>query len=406
VAVVAGTHPRMTASFIQPTDTWLIWAFMLSGVAACIYLEQNFRWAAKTSGPVLALIGGMLLSNSKLLPTDAGAYDMVETYLVPVAIPLLLFRANIVRIIRESGSMFACFHVATVGSVIGAFVAAFLFRDSFPQVPEVTGIMTASYVGGGVNFVAVKNSYNINAELTNPLLVADNFIMAGLFAVQFLIAGSAFFRRWFPHPHSAGGDTQDAAALAARHWQRKEIALLDIAQALGIAIVIAAVAVKLSGFLKGTTDSKLAQSVFGNPFVLITLLTCTVTTLLHRWTEKIHGADELGIFFLYVFFFVIGLHADLWQVLLNVPILFAFCLVIGVINIAFTLGVGRLLRLNLEELLLASNATLGGPPSAAAMAISKGWTNLVLPGLLAGLWGYIIGTFVGILVTEALRRIL
>ena len=396
----------MPSTLISPTDTWLLWALMIAGVAACIYLEQHFKWAARTSGPVLALIGGMLLSNSKLMPTEAVAYDLVEVYLVPLAIPLLLFRANVVRIIRESGSMFACFHVATLGTVIGAFVAAFLFRGTFPQVPEVTGIMTASYVGGGVNFVAVKNSYNVSAELTNPLLVADNFIMAGFFAVQFIIAGSAFFRRHFPHPHSASGDTQDAAALAARHWQRKEIALLDIAQALAIAFVIAAVAVKCSGMLKATTDNKLVQSVFGNPFVLITILTCTVTTLFHRWTDRIHGADELGIYFLYVFFFVIGLRADLWQVVLNVPVLFAFCLVMAVINLAFTLGIGRLLRLNLEELLLASNATLGGPPSAAAMAISKGWSNLVLPGLLAGLWGYIIGTFVGILVTEVLRRMM
>ncbi len=396
----------MTASFIQSTDVWLIWALMIAGVAACIYLEQTYKWAAKMSGPVLALIGGMALSNSRLMPTDAPSYDMVDTYLVPLAIPLLLFRANVVRIIRESGSMFACFHVATLGTIVGAFVAAFLFRDAFPQVPEVTGIMAASYVGGGVNFVAVKTTYNVSAELTNPLLVADNFIMAGLFGLQFVIAGSAFFRRHFPHPHSAAGDRQDAAALAARHWQRKEIALLDIAQALAIAFVIAAISVKLSGMLKATTDSKLVQSVFGNPFVLITVLTCAVTTLFHRWTEGIHGADELGIYFLYVFFFVIGLRADLWQVLLNVPVLFAFCLVMAVINLAFTLGVGRLLRLNLEELLLASNATLGGAPSAAAMAISKGWSNLVFPGLLAGLWGYIIGTFVGILVTEVVRRVM
>jgi len=86
-------------------------------------------------------------------------------------------------------------------------------------------------------------------------------------------------------------------------------------------------------------------------------------------------------------------------------VLFSFCLVMAATNLVFTLGVGRLLRLNLEELLLGVNATLGGPPSAAAMAISKGWSALVLPGVLAGLWGYIIGTFIGILVTETLRRI-
>jgi len=390
-------------SLIQPGDAWWLWAAMISGVAVCIYLEQNFKWAAKTSGPVLALLIGMVLSNSRLLPTGAPAYDIVDDYLVPIAIPLLLFRANVVRIVRESGSMFRAFHVAALGTVIGAFAAGFIFRGMFARVPEVAGIMTASYVGGGVNFVAVSRSYEVSADLTNPLLVADNFIMAGFFAVLFIIAGNRWFLKRYPHPHSV--ESADAAALAAKHWQRKEIALLDIAQALAIAVVIAAVSIKATGAIKAATPNKFVYSIFGNPFVLITILTVTLTTVCHRWTERIQGSDELGVYLLYIFFFVIGLRADLWLVLLKVPVLFGFCLVMAVANLAFTLIVGRLLKLNLEELLLAVNATLGGPASAGAMAISKGWSSLVLPAILAGLWGYIIGTFVGILVAEILMRL-
>lgn len=391
-------------ALISPNDAWSLWAVLIAGVAACIYLEQNFKWAARTSGPLLALLGGMLLSNSRLLPTDAPTYDVVDSYLVPLALPLLLFRANVVRIVRESGSMFLAFHVAAIGTVLGAFVAAFVFRGKFPQVPELTGIMTGSYIGGGVNFVALKNSYNVSSDLTNPLLVADNFIMAGMFAILFLIAGSKFFRARYPHPHSLAGDTEDAAALAAKHWQRKPIALLDIAQALAVAAVVAVIAIKVTGAIKASTDSRLVHSVFGNAFLLMTLLTCALTTLCSRWTERVHGADELGAYLLYIFFFVIGLRADLLQVIRNVPVLFAFCLVMAVINLLFTLAVGRMLKLNLEDLLLSVNATLGGAPSAGAMAISRGWSRLVLPAILAGIWGYVIGTFMGIVVTEALRR--
>jgi uncharacterized membrane protein len=84
--------------------------------------------------------------------------------------------------------------------------------------------------------------------------------------------------------------------------------------------------------------------------------------------------------------------------------LFIFCFIIAVVNLGFTLAAGKLFRLNLEELLLASNATLGGPPSAASMAISCGWSRLVLPALLAGLWGYVIGTPIGVMVVEFLLR--
>jgi uncharacterized membrane protein len=230
--------------------------------------------------------------------------------------------------------------------------------------------------------------------------------MAGMFAVLLVMAGSRFFRRLYPHPHSLEGDNTDTRWLAARHWRRKEIALLDIAKALAIAFALTAAGFKVTGLIKAQVDSKTLQSIFANPFVLITCLTVALTTLFHRWTKQIEGAEDLGMYLFYLFFLVIGFRADLWEVVRNVPILFVFCLVIAGTNLLFTLSVGKLLRLNLEELLLSVNATLGGAPSAAAMAISKGWSNLVLPGLLTGLWGYVIGTFVGIVVAEVLLRVM
>jgi uncharacterized membrane protein len=393
-------------TWIHPEDVWAIWAVMIAGVALCIYLEQSFQWAARASGPVLALVGAMFLSNLAIMPHDASAYDVVYDYLVPLAIPLLLFEANARRIFRETGPMFRAFHISAFGTVVGAFIAALLFRNSFERVPEITGIMTGSYTGGGVNFVSLKNSFGIESELANPLLVADNFIMAALFAVLLLMSGSRFFLERYAHPHSAAADREESQVLAARHWRRKEIALLDIAKALAIAFVITAVSAKLAGAVKAMTDARFVVATFGNLFIWITLLTVGIATLFHRRIERVHGANELGGYLLYLFFFVIGLRADLVAVVQNVPMLFLFCLVMALTNLTVTLVVGRLFRINLEELLLSVNVTLGGPPSAAAMAISKGWGNLVLPGLLAGIWGYVIGTFLGILVAEILMTIL
>ena len=117
-----------------------------------------------------------------------------------------------------------------------------------------------------------------------------------------------------------------------------------------------------------------------------------------------NGPEEFGAYLLMLFLFTLGLPADLLTVLQKSPILFLFCTIIAAMNVAFPLIAGKFLRLNLEELVLAMNATLGGPPTAAAMAISAGWPRLVLPGLLIGLWGYVIGTPVGIMVVEFLLR--
>ncbi|CAM9792916.1 unnamed protein product, partial [Laminaria digitata] len=47
------------------------------------------------------------------------------------------------------------------------------------------------------------------------------------------------------------------------------------------------------------------------------------------------------------------------------------------VHFGVLVGVGKLCRLPFRELALASNANVGGPTTAAAMAAAKGWKNLV-----------------------------
>lgn len=76
---------------------------IIGGVALCVQLEPARAWAARVTGPILVLIGAMILSNARIMPSDAPIYDVVDGYLVPAAIPLLLFRANLRRIWNSSG---------------------------------------------------------------------------------------------------------------------------------------------------------------------------------------------------------------------------------------------------------------------------------------------------------------
>ena len=64
---------------------------------------------------------------------------------------------------------------------------------------------------------------------------------------------------------------------------------------------------------------------------------------------------------------------------------------------------GRVFRLRRDDLLLASNAAVGGPSTAAAMATAKRWTDLVLPALLVGILGYSTATFLSLGLGPLLR---
>jgi uncharacterized membrane protein len=111
----------------------------------------------------------------------------------------------------------------------------------------------------------------------------------------------------------------------------------------------------------------------------------------------------LGTFLIYIFLVVIGVPASIQLILTKSPLLLVFCGIIVLVNMIVSLALGKLFKFDLEEILLASNASIGGPTTAAAMAIAKGWNKLIAPCILAGTLGYIIGGYAGILMGKVLQ---
>ncbi|HLS08784.1 DUF819 domain-containing protein [Lentibacillus sp.] len=397
----------METSLISPDNTWALWAFLTGWAAVSIYLEQKYAWASKISGAIIALIGAMALANFNVIPLESSVYDAVWDYVVPLAIPLLLFQANIKKICQESGRMLTIFLLSAAGTVAGTIVSFMLLKDVIPHLDKLSAMMAGSYTGGSVNLAAMASKFEAPGELVSALVVADNAMMALFFFVLMAIAAMSFFRKKYSTPHieevDATTSEREGETQAASFWQRKEISLKDIATSIATAFVLVAVSFNLADFFASVVPSgedaniffQVLGAIIGDHYLMLTTLTVLAVIAFPNYFENIRGTQEIGTFLIYLFFVVIGVPASLTLVVTTAPLLLVFTLIIVIINLLFSLVFGKLFKFNLEEIVLASNANLGGPTTAAAMAIAKGWHKLIVPILLVGTLGYIIGNYIG-----------
>ena len=377
---------------ISANETWILWSIIIVIATASIYLENHYEWASKISGPIIGLLAAATLSNVGIIPVESPVYDQVWDIVVPLAIPMLLFTCDLKQIWKESGRLLMIFLISSVGTILGALVGYAFLGKMIPVLNHIAGMMVGSYIGGGVNFVAVASAVDIPKELISAATVADNLLMVFYFLILLMIPSMAFFKKHFKSAYSTE-KLEDS-----KEFQSKTVVTLqDIAFVFAIAVVIVTVSFSLSKGISTLGENSVVQFI-SNKYLILTTLTVAASTIFSSFFKKIHGANEIGTFLIYLFFVVIGIPASIEAIIAKSPLLLVFCAIMVFVNMFVTFLGAKVFGFTIEEAILASNANIGGPTTAAAMAVSKGWHRFVAPTMLVGTLGYILGTYIGILV--------
>lgn len=395
----------VVGALIDKGDTWILWAIIIVWATMSLFLEQRYQWASKISGAIIALVGAMVLSNFKVIPTSSPVYDTVWDYIVPLSIPLLLFSSNIMKIWKESRRLLIIFFIASIGTMIGTFVAFIILNQWIPYLNKIGAMMTGSYIGGGVNFAALSSKLETPGDMVSSTVVADNSVMALYFMLLIALPSLPLIKKHFKTDYN----TEQSPKVQQSYWQPKKIQLLDIAFSVASAITLVAVSFKGAELVqqwipKSNVVLTIISSFFGDAYLLLTTLTLIVVAIWGDFFEKLAGASEIGTFLIYIFFVVIGIPASFATIITTAPLLFVFVIIILIFNLGLSLLLGKAFKFKIEEILLASNATAGGPTTAAALAIGKGWTGLVGPILIIGTLGYVVGNYAGTLMYQLLSH--
>ena len=387
------------SSAVSSASPFLI-LFTLLSSATIGLLSAPTKWGATLSPPVVTTLITLFLANLGILPTSHPIYSAVLRLVVPLAIPLLLLSADLKRIVGETGRLLLVFFVGSFATVFATLVAwkliplaSILGSDA---AWKIAAALCARHIGGAVNYIAVADATAAPADAVTSALAADNVVVALYFTFLFLLARGVF------QPSSYGKKTLSSSDSNSTNITTTTNTIEDEADknivdksvkitTFGIVLSISAVMCAMGAIIAELIPLKLGI------IPIVTALVLVTASVFPKQLRPYHSsASTIGIFFMQIFFAVTGAGGSIVAIANKAPILLMFSAVQIGIHWCVLFGVGKLLRFHTAEMLLSSNANVGGPSTASAMAAAKQWDHMIVPALLIGVFGYSIATFLSL----------
>ena len=360
-------------------------------------------WLRHIGSALLVIVITAVLANLGVLPTgtseEVPVYDGIFGYIAPLSILWLLLGVNLRDILKAGLPIISIFLIGSLGTVLGVLAGMWVI-DGAESIGStyhaLGGMFVGTYTGGSVNFNALALNYDIMREgvLYSGAVAVDN-IMTATWMVATLSLPRLLMWMW-PRRTRGTGATEKRVVLTGIDEDTETLHPID----LGLILFIGLISVWGSDVLAVLFSE---QGLVVPSVVILTIIALILAQI--PVISRLKGARLLGMYSVYLFLAVIGAYCDL-AALREIgqlgPTLLLFTVVIVAVHGVITFGMGRLFKIDLDVIAVASQANVGGATSALALARSLGRKDLVLPAVLVGSLGLAIGTFLGFWTAEYL----
>lgn len=359
-----------------------LWAILLSAATLGLWAEKNPH-GDKYRAAVITISSTCVLSNLGVISATDPAYDIVLSYLMPLAVPLLLFKADLRRLLADTRTIALAFACGALGVTLGGVLVYSLLPFGLDDW-KLVAIFCAQYIGGSFNSAAVATRLEAGDIITTTTAV-NNLVTTIYILLLFALPAIGGLMRFFairssPGLHSFRKDRLSQA------FRRSFPGPDSMALALAFSSILCTIGYYLASWLGFPSIS----------ILLVTVLAVTLIKLFPTLTERMAGAEEMGRLCLQIFFATLGARASLPAALASEQRLLLFATVIVIVHLSVILIAAKIFRWELSQTTVASSANITGPVTGMAIAIARGAYNLAIPAIICGTLGSAVATFLAV----------
>lgn len=371
---------------MSPYTLMLIMVFVCTIV---MFLERTTTWLTYVGGWSIVILIAIILSSVGLIPKHSVLYTFFSGKAVSIAICFVLFNFNFKDLFKLPKGMFRIYLIGMLGTVIGAVIAILVSYNILGLNSIKLGAeLTASYIGGAENDVAMKQALNIPNELFTAVFSIDNLITS-LWMIITLVLGGSLLKT-----QKKMQNVQDHCDVIDGHDTAKSFGIFNILFCLLAGLFVYILANMIYEYLQ-----------FISPILYVTILSIIVgqIPLFRKWLAPSY---RLGCVIFIFFFFSIGALSGIGDILkLPIYVVIMPLIVVGTHGTIIYIA-AKLLRTSPLMTGMVSQSLVGGPSTAIAYAQAKNWQEGIPLAVTLGLTGYCVANLCGFLIYKVMLLIL
>ena len=375
-----------------------------------LIIEAFKRWTIvqKIGTVVLAYAVGIIASLCGVFnfatPEMAASFSKLQSTImnvaVPLAIPLMLFNCDF-KLWTKALPKTAWALVTGLGAVLISVISGyFIFRNRVPDPANVSAMMTGIYTGGTVNFNALGASLGVDKSVM-AIVLAFQMVITMPYIFFLLGGGFKIFRKLLPYKditHKGRTDEEDVETADVENYRGmfEKKNFIGMIKGLGLSIVFLAIGAGLALLITGT----LSELV-----VILTITTLSIIASFFKPIRELPKTFELGMFFILIFSVIVASMFNIHSVNGGSLYIGGFVLWIMGVSIVLHLLFCRIAKVSGDLFCVCQVGLLCSPPFVPPIAGAMKNKKVLISGIVVGLVGYAVGTYLGALISLVLGSI-